>query len=128
MLSRNSSKFIFMITYTEKITLGPDEINQIFASDSKPQHLETVLSGSKVLYTLILDYEYGKGNLQNVTLSPGSLVFTSEDTGTLKVNYDINEFSVCSAFDYTGAYAMLLNFKLDKHTGEVSLTGEERYE
>lgn len=117
-----------MITYTEKITLGPDEINQILESDSKPQRLEATLSGSKVLYTLMLDYEYGKGNLQNVTLSPGSLVFTSKDTGTLKVNYDINEFSVCAALDYTGAYSMILNFKIDQNTGEISLTGEERYE
>jgi hypothetical protein len=128
MLLSNCSKFIIMITYTEKITLGPDEINQILESDSKPQHLEAILSGSKVLYTLMLDYEYGKGNLQNVTLSPGSLVFTSKNTGTLKVNYDINEFSVCAALDYTGAYSMILNFKIDQNTGEISLTGEERYE
>ena len=117
-----------MITYTEKITLRPEEINQILESDSKPKYLETILSGSKALYTLMLDYEYGKGNLQNVTLSPNSLVFTSEYSGTLKVNYDINEFSVCSALDYTGAYTMPLNFKLNQQTGEISLTGEERYE
>lgn len=117
-----------MLTYTEKIALNPDQMDQIFASDSKAQQLEAILSGSKILYTLMLDYEYGKGNLQNVTLSKDSLVFHSENTGELKVNYDINEFSVCSALDYTGAYTMLLNFELDQESGELSLTGEERYE
>jgi hypothetical protein len=52
----------------------------------------------------------------------------SETTGSLSVSYDISEFSVCSALDYTGTYKMLLNFKLDLERGEVILTGEERYE
>ena len=117
-----------MITYTEKITLAPEEINDLLDNDSRAQKLESILSNSKVLYTLMLDYEYGKGNLQNVTLSNDSLVFKSKNTGELKVNYDINEFSVCAALDYTGAYTMLLKFELDPEKGEVSLTGEERYE
>ena len=117
-----------MITYTERITLAPEEINDLLKHDSRSQKLESILSNSKVLYTLMLDYEYGKGNLQNVTLSKDSLVFQSESTGELKVNYDINEFSVCAALDYTGAYTMLLSFRLDTEESEVSLTGEERYQ
>jgi hypothetical protein len=117
-----------MITYSEKITLLPSEINDICESNFASHQLEAILSGSKVLYTLILDYEYGKGNLQNVALIKDSIVFTSEGTGTLRVSYDINEFSVCAALDYTGAYTMLLHFKLNAITREISLTGEERYE
>ena len=117
-----------MITYSEKISLSPDLIKDIADSDHPYQQLEAILLASNVLYTLMLDYEYGKGNLHNVKLIENSLVMSSETTGTVNVSYDISEFSVCSALDYTGAYTMRLDFKLDLKSGEVILTGEERYE
>ncbi|MFP5080167.1 hypothetical protein [Pedobacter sp. JCM 36344] len=117
-----------MISYTEKIKLSAKSIANIKEGNLDSKKLEAILSDSKVLYTLILDYEYGKGNLQNVELVDDSLIFTSAYGGILKVSYDINEFSVCSALDYTGEYKMLLNFQIDVQTGGISLTGEERYE
>jgi len=117
-----------MTTYTQKITLPTDNLQPIPDDKTGAQQLEEQLANSKVLYTLILDYEYGKGNLQNVALERNSLCFITANTGTVKVTYDINEFSVCSALDYTGAYSMILNFNLDTATNEISLTGEERYE
>jgi hypothetical protein len=123
-----TSNLYQMTTYTQKITLPTDNLQPIPDDKTGAQQLEEQLANSKVLYTLILDYEYGKGNLQNVALERNSLCFTTANTGTMKVTYDINEFSVCSALDYTGAYSMILNFNLDTATNEISLTGEERYE
>ncbi|MEJ7557678.1 MAG: hypothetical protein WKF66_05170 [Pedobacter sp.] len=117
-----------MITYSHKITLTPESLKDIYGSDDSSKRLEVVLSGSTVLYTLILDYEYGKGNLSNVKLIENSLVMNSEATGSFRVSYDINEFSVCSALDYTGVYSMLLNFVLNWESAEIVLTGEDRYE
>ncbi|MBC7567873.1 MAG: hypothetical protein H7223_13015 [Pedobacter sp.] len=117
-----------MISYTEKIKLSAESNANIKGGNLDSKKLEAILLESKVLYTLMLDYEYGKGNLQNVELVDDSLIFTSAHAGILKVSYDINEFSICSALDYTGAYKMLLNFQIDVQTGEISLTGEERFE
>ena len=117
-----------MTRYTEKLKITAEEIGQMTDSEQTPKQLEHILSESKILYTIILNYEYGKGNLQNVKLLQDSLVFKSENSGVLSVSYDINEFSVCAAIDFTGAYRMTLDFELDLSQGEISLTGEERYD
>jgi hypothetical protein len=117
-----------MVSYSEKIILSEESMNAMHTSDNASKHLESILLGSKVLYTLMLDYEYGKGNLQNVALIEDSLIASTDSTGTFKLSYDINEFSVCAALDYTGAYTMVVNYKLNLDAGELVLTGEDRYE
>ncbi|MGY4385017.1 hypothetical protein ACVWYN_002053 [Pedobacter sp. UYP24] len=83
---------------------------------------------SGVFYTLLLDYEYGKGNLQNISAKSNSIEFTSSTAGFLYLGYDINEFSMCAAIDYTTEYTMKIDFKIDYDTNKIIFTGEERYE
>jgi hypothetical protein len=117
-----------MTRYTEKFKISSERIAQMTDPEQMPKQLEDILSESKVLYTIILNYEYGKGNLQNVKMVKDSLVFKAENSGIVEVSYDINEFSVCAAIDFTGAHNMTLSFELDFSQGEISLTGEERYD
>jgi hypothetical protein len=117
-----------MTIYTERLTLTPERIGQMSDKEQLSKQLADILSESKILYTIILNYEYGKGNLQNVKLVKDSIVFNSGNSGVLRVSYDINEFSVCAAIDFTGAYSMILSFSLDLSQGEIRITGEERYD
>ncbi|MHA4895312.1 hypothetical protein ACXZ1K_11205 [Pedobacter sp. PWIIR3] len=88
----------------------------------------TEVEATRLFYSLILDYEYGKGNLQNVKPDVDSLIITNNLEGSLLVGYDINEFSLCAAIDYTAAFAMKIDFKIDFRLGKIIFTGEERYE
>ena len=116
------------ITHTEETKLLPGILNSAFSRAEAIEQVMATLAGSKVLYTLILHYEYGKGNLQNVNLIGNSLQFETDTSGTIQVGYDINEFSVCAALDFTGEYQMTVQFKIDVDNQALTLTGEERYE
>lgn len=116
------------VKHTEQVTFSPDLLSLPFTPDQAENALISILIESKLLYTLILHYEYGKGNIQNVQLIKDSINFETDSSGTLAVGYDINEFSVCAAIDYTGQYKMLLHFVLDPLNLSLLLTGEERYE
>ena len=116
------------ITHTEETKLLAGPLNTDFSTALAMEVLMATLAGSKVMYTLILHYEYGKGNLQNVNLIGDSLKFETDTLGTIEVGYDINEFSVCAALDFTGEYRMTVKFKIDIDNKLLILTGEERYE
>lgn len=116
------------ITHTEETKLLPGTLNSNSSRAEAIEQVTATLAGSKVLYTLILHYEYGKGNLQNVNLIGDSLKFDTDTLGTIEVGYDINEFSVCAALDFTGEYRMTVQFKIDVDNQVLAITGEERYE
>lgn len=80
------------------------------------------------LEKLILDYEYGKGKIENIGILKDSLVSDHNLTGKFKAGYQISEFSMCAAIDYTDDHAMDIDFVIDKVTNELILTGETRYE
>lgn len=81
-----------------------------------------------VLESLILEYEYGKGKLQHVHVIPGSFELNDEASGQFKAGYELNEFSLCAAIDYTATENMIVHFKIDTTIGEITLTGEQRNE
>lgn len=80
------------------------------------------------LESLILEYEYGKGKLQHVHVIAGSFALSNETSGVFKAGYELNEFSMCAAIDYTATETMTIRFESDKTSGEVTLTGEQRNE
>lgn len=80
------------------------------------------------LEKLILDYEYGKGKIENIGILKDSLVSDHNLKGKFKAEYQISEFSMCAAIDYTDDHAMDIDFAIDKDTNELILTGETRYE
>ena len=80
------------------------------------------------LEKLILDYEYGKGKIENIEILKNTLVSDYSLKGKFKAGYQISEFSMCAAIDYTDNHAMDIDFVIDKITNELILTGETRYE
>ncbi|MES2830020.1 MAG: hypothetical protein V4687_17820 [Bacteroidota bacterium] len=93
-----------------------------------PGQLEAAILNSGILYSIILEYEYGKGNLQDVRQVTNSLTFNGTHTGMLMVSYAINEFSMCAAIDYTERFVMKIEFKINLFQTEITFSGEQRYE
>lgn len=85
------------------------------------------LLNSGVLESLILEYEYGNGKLQHIHLAPDTLIFHDEKNGQFQVGYELSEYSLCAAIDYTTTYHMFVSFSKTEND-EIVLTGEERNE
>ena len=90
--------------------------------------LEFHINETGELDKLILEYEYGKGKIENVKVLEGSLSSDSNLKGKFKATYQISEYSICAAIDYTDDHTMDIDFAVDKTTNELTLTGETRYE
>jgi len=88
--------------------------------------LEQQINSSPALESLVLEYEYGNGKLQLVKIVPGSLVLESDTEGKFEAGYELNEFSLCAAIDYTATHRMVVKFSINEQT--VVLTGEDRRE
>lgn len=92
---------------------------------NKIQLLISEIEEKKLLYKLLLIYEYGKGNLNNISLISDSLSFTTALKGYFKTGYDISEFSLCAAIDYTAQYDMRIDFEVNPAKAELLLSGED---
>lgn len=92
------------------------------------QLLEHHINKTGELDELILDYEYGKGKIENVEILKDTLISDENLKGKFKACYQISEFSMCAAIDYTDTHTMDIDFAIDKDTNELILTGETRYE
>lgn len=97
-------------------------------NESFRQLLESHINESGELDKLILEYEYGKGKIENVKVLKGSLSSDSNLKGKFKAAYQLSEYSICAAIDYTDDHTMDIDFSIDKTTNELTLTGETRYE
>ncbi|MES2454552.1 MAG: hypothetical protein V4594_03385 [Bacteroidota bacterium] len=96
------------------------------APSNKEAWLEQQINSSPALASLILEYEYGNGKLQLVKIVSGSLVLENDTQGHFEVGYELNEFSLCAAIDYTATHRMVVKFSINEQT--VVLTGEDRRE
>ncbi|HKG04998.1 MAG TPA: hypothetical protein VKB19_00995 [Pedobacter sp.] len=96
-----------------------------YNQDEMAQWITAEVTKSGALEGLILEYEYGKGKLQQVQMVPESLSFKDETSGSFKASYELNEFSLCAAIDYTASNYMIIDFELDKAKNEITLNGEE---
>jgi hypothetical protein len=92
------------------------------------QLLEHHICKTGELERLILNYEYGKGKIENIGILKDTLVSDENLKGKFKAGYQISEFSMCAAIDYTDNHSMDIDFAIDKNTNELILTGETRYE
>ncbi|WP_214226273.1 hypothetical protein [Pedobacter sp. B4-66] len=92
------------------------------------QLLEHHINKTGELEKLILDYEYGKGKIDNIEILKDTLVSNENLIGKFKAGYHISEYSICAAIDYTDVHSMDIDFAIDKDTNELILTGETRYE
>ncbi|TDQ11391.1 hypothetical protein [Pedobacter metabolipauper] len=90
--------------------------------------LKKEIDQSGALEKLILDYEYGKGKIQNVSIIPDTIMFTEKGRGRFKAGYDINEYSLCAAIDYIGENKMDITFDIDDKKNQLFLSGENRIE
>lgn len=90
--------------------------------------LEQEIANSGKLDALILEYEYGNGKLQHVHIIPETLKFNSDTEGRFNAGYELNEYSLCAAIDYTATNDMVIDFKINKFNNEIILTGEDRLE
>lgn len=90
--------------------------------------LEHHINKTGELEQLILDYEYGKGKIENIEIIKDTLGSDDNLKGKFKAGYQISEFSMCAAIDYTDNHAMDIDFEIDKTANELILTGETRYE
>jgi len=100
----------------------------IMNPDTLQQQLSRLITEKGILEGLILEYEYGKGKLQHAHIIPDSFILNDETSGQFKAGYELNEFSLCAAIDYTAKDAMTIQFKIDQIGQEITLTGEQRNE
>jgi len=113
------------ITRKTKIDASFFDISNI---ENLNQLLESHINETGELDKLILEYEYGKGKIENVRVLKDSLSSNANLNGKFKAAYQLSEYSICAAIDYTDDHTMDIDFSIDKTTNELTLTGETRYE
>jgi hypothetical protein len=111
-----------IVTRRFRSDLALEQENKFFLRD-----LEKELLSNGILQDLILEYEYGKGKLQHIHIIPGTLTFQNKDNGQLSAGYELNEYSLCAAIDYTASHQMWIKVAIENQN-EFVLTGEMRYE
>lgn len=90
------------------------------------QYVKNQLAKTEELEKLIIDYEYGKGRIQEIKIIKDSFIVTGKLKGSFKCSYEINEYSLCAAIDYTTTYSMTIDFEIVDN--DLILSGEQRYE
>lgn len=117
-----------MSVITRKTKINSSGIETANGTESLNHLLEVLINESGELDKLILEYEYGKGKIENVKVLKDSLSSDANLKGKFKAVYQISEYSICAAIDYTDDHTMDIDFAIDKTSNELILTGETRYE